>query len=244
MTKADYYRNQLHGLSDWDPYLLRESGLPGLRGNIELAQVVADEGDLILFRRYIAYNANIAPTNSPYEFLAYCGVVGLGRLLAEGSEDLLPELRRSAGDPRWRLREAVAIALQRLGNVNMHRLIAEMRFWADGMLLEKRAAAAAICEPRLLSRSDHAKAVLEILDRITTSLEQVEDRRSDDFLTLRKGLGYCWSVAVAALPEEGKTLMEKWLTLPDKDIQWIMRENLKKNRLLKMDGAWVNRWLR
>ena len=57
----------------------------------------------------------------------------------------------------------------------------------------------------------------------------------DAFKTLRQGLGYCWSVAVAALPEAGKPLMEKWLASADPDIRWIMRENLKKNRLVRMD---------
>ena len=93
MSKADDYRTKLHELSDWDAYLLKESGLPRPRGNIELAQVVADEGDGLLFERYIAYTVEIAPVNSPYEFLAFCGVVGLGRLLAEGDYDLLNSLR-------------------------------------------------------------------------------------------------------------------------------------------------------
>jgi hypothetical protein len=60
---------------------------------------------------------------------------------------------------------------------------------------------------------------------------------------LRQGLGYCWSVAVAALPEEGKPLMEKWCADPDPDIRWIMRENLRKNRLVRMDPAWSARWV-
>ena len=46
-------------------------------------------------------------------------------------------------------------------------------------------------------------------------------------------------MAVAALPDVGKPLMEKWLGSDDPDIRWIMRENLKKNRLAKMDAAWV-----
>jgi hypothetical protein len=68
----------------------------------------------------------------------------------------------------------------------------------------------------------------------------VQDRSNPDFRALRKGLGYCWSVAVAALPELGKPLMEKWLGNPDRDIQWIMKTNLKKNRLVRMDADWVD----
>src|SRR4030043_2233418 len=116
MGKREDYREELSRLRKWDSYLLKNSGLPGPRGNLELAQVVADEGDRKLFQRYIAFTAEIAPVNSPYEFLAFCGIVGLGRLAAEGDRSLLATLRRSASDPRWRLREGVAMALQRLGD--------------------------------------------------------------------------------------------------------------------------------
>jgi hypothetical protein len=165
-------------------------------------------------------------------------------LLAEGDQGLLEVLRRHASDPRWRIREAVAMALQRLGDVDMERLIAEMRDWAQGTPLEKRAAVAALCEPRLLGQANHARAVLHIVDDVTASVgvEWVGNRRSQDFLTLRQGLGYCWSVAVVALPDEGKALMEKWLARPDRDIQWIMKENLKKARLARMDAGWVEEW--
>ena len=48
MSKRETYRAILRDMPDWDAYLLRESGLPGPRGNLELAQAVADEGDLFL----------------------------------------------------------------------------------------------------------------------------------------------------------------------------------------------------
>ena len=239
MSRTAVYRATLRALDDWEPYLLRESGLPGPRGNLELAQAVADEGDRELFFRYAAMAAEQAPVNSPYEFLAFCGVVGLGRLLAEGETELLAALRCHASDPRWRIREAVAMALQRLGDADMEQLIAAMEEWSTGAPLEQRAAAAALCEPRLLGRPEHARAVLHVLDRITASLAGATGRRAPEFQALRKGLGYCWSVAVVALPAEGKALMEKWLASPDSDVRWIMRENLKKARLARMDAEWV-----
>jgi hypothetical protein len=33
--------------------------------------------------------------------------------------------------------------------------------------------------------------------------------------------------------------MERWLESENQDIRWVMKENLKKNRLVKMDEAWV-----
>lgn len=242
MKKTDQYRAKLRVLPDWDDYLRQESGLPGPRGNIELAQAVADEGDARLFYRYLTFTVDQAPTNSPDEFLAFCGVVGLGRLLAEGDRTVLKYLRHSASDPRWRIREGVALALQRWGDVDMGQLVTAMREWGQGSPLEQRAAAAAVCEPRLLKEARHAHAVLQLLDEITVSIAQISDRRSEAFRVLRQGLGYCWSVAVVALPDEGRPLMEKWLLTPDADIAWMMRQNLKKARLARMDAAWVRQW--
>ena len=147
------------------------------------------------------------------------------------------------------------MALQRWGDADMDALLAAMAEWAAGSPWEQRAAAAALCEPRLLKKPEHAAAVLGILDAITAAIVQITDRKSDAFRTLRQGLAYCWSVAVvagetmhaASLPQQppaGKALMEKWLASADPDIRWIMRENLKKNRLAKMDAAWVARMSR
>lgn len=242
MTKTDLYRAKLRALKNWDAFLLKESGLPGPRGNIELAQAVADEGDAALYTRYIAYDAARAPTNSPYEFLAFCGVVGLGRLVAEGQTQYLATLRACASDPRWRIREGVAMALQRVGDADINALLREMKKWSRGNLLAQRAAAAALCEPRLLRDPKQIEQVFGILDAITASIARVENRKRDEFIALKKGMGYCWSVVVAALPAVGKPMMEKWFASKDRDIVWIMRENLKKNRLMRADASWVTQW--
>jgi hypothetical protein len=138
-----------------------------------------------------------------------CGVVGLGRLLAEVDCDQLEVLRGCANDPRWRVREAVAMALQRWGDVDITALLKAMNDWVKGTLLERRAAAAAVCEPRLLRDPRCAKRVLKLLDTITASIVRETDRRAEDFKTLRQALGYCWSVAVVAAPIDGKPAMEK-----------------------------------
>ena len=44
-----------------------------------------------------------------------CGLVAFGRLAAAGQREVAGELRTAANDERWRVREAVAIALQRWG---------------------------------------------------------------------------------------------------------------------------------
>ena len=148
------------------------------------------------------------------------------------------------GGTRWRIREAVATGLQLTGDQNMDLLLQEMKKWSQGNWYEKRAAAAALAEPRLLARSKHARQVLRVLDIITASMDKADGAKDESFKVLRQGMGYCWSVAVAALPEAGKPLMEKWLNYENKDIVWIMKENLKKKRLISMDAKWVRQCMK
>ncbi len=189
-------------------------------------------GSLEQFRRWLA---------SDSEYLCSCGAVGLGRFIANGQRDLLDELRERADDARWRVREGVAMGLQRLGARDMTALLESMRQWQSGTLLERRAVVAALCEPPLLREPAAAEATLAILDEITASLAAETHRRKDEFKVLRQALAYGWSVAVAALPEQGKPLLEKWLRSEDRDVAWLARENLKKDRLKRMDPAWVAR---
>ncbi|HWR60851.1 MAG TPA: HEAT repeat domain-containing protein [Clostridia bacterium] len=239
MKKVQEYAEKLKVMENPDDYLMQESGLPGPRGNLELMQAVAETGSEELFLHLLSFTPDKAPVNSPEEFLAACGTVGLGRLVSEGRAEYLKLLRNLASDPRWRTREAVAMALQLYGETHMDELLKEMKLWAQGSSYEKRAAAAALCEPRLLGRKDQVLRVLEILDGITESIADVTDRKDEGFTALRKGMAYCWSVAIVYNKDEGKRLFEGWIGSQDKDIKWILRENLKKDRLKRIDEAWV-----
>ena len=111
--------------------------------------------------------------------------------------------------------------------------------WSAGNWYDKRAVVAALAEPRLLKRASAARAVLKIFDRITKDIVGATDPRNEAFKVLRQSMAYGWSVAVAALPDVGKPLMEKWARSRNADVRWIIRQNLKKNRLVKIDTAWV-----
>ncbi|MFN2199104.1 MAG: hypothetical protein ACK2UW_23505 [Anaerolineales bacterium] len=242
LAKITGYRQTLRALPQWEPYLLEHSGLPGPRANLELAQAAAEEGRPEQFAAWRRLSPQAAPVNSPEEFLVFCGVLGLGWQLAAGDRQALADLQAFASDPRWRTREAVAQALQQAALTQPELVLAEMHAWAAGTPLEQRAAAAAICEPALIEAVLPAAAVFDVLDRIMIHLPPADMRRSQAFRTLRQGLGYCWSVAVAAAPEPGKARMERWLTDPDMDIQWIMRTNLQKKRLERLDPDWTDDW--
>jgi hypothetical protein len=240
MSKIEEYKQTLHTLSDWVPFLKNNSGLPGPRGNLELAHAVAQEANQEQFEHFLSYDGE---ENTPEVFVLFCGVLGLGKL-ASTQPGVFDRLREYASDPRWRIREAVATGLQLTGDQNMELLLSEMKKWSKGNWYEKRGVAAALAEPRLLKQPSHAKQVLQILDKITLSMEIDDKTKDESYKVLRQGMGYCWSVAVAALPEAGKPMMERWLSSPDKNIHWVMKENLKKNRLAKMDADWVKECLK
>jgi hypothetical protein len=207
---------------------------------LELAHAVTQEGNKQQFNHFLTFHAD---ENTPEVFVVFCGVMGLGKLAADQPE-LFNRLREYASDPRWRIREAVATGLQMAGDQDMDLLVSEMKKWTKGNWYEKRAAAAALAEPRLLKQPRHAKQVLQIMDKITASMETDDNARDESYKILRQGMAYCWSVAVAALPHEGKPMLECWLDNEDKDIRWMMRENLKKNRLVKMDADWVRKCMK
>jgi len=245
VTKVDEHALALRELDDPEPYLLEHSGLPGPRGNLELARAAADVRSPEELRRWASLDPGVAPTGGAEEFLVFCGVVGLGRLLAEGDAKALVELRGHANDPRWRVREAVAMALQRWGGENFDALAVTMAEWASGSLLERRAAGAAVCEPALLTDPARVEAALAVLTEATAGLAAADsaERRSYEYKALRKGLGYCWSVAVAAAPETARpafeALVARAAASDDRDLLWVARENLRKHRLERLHSDWV-----
>lgn len=232
MGRIDEYRAELRTLptSRWPAYLDERSGLPGPRGNIELGQAVADEGGPAIFDRLIATDD---------EYLVFCGVVGLGRLLADGAgADVEERLQGHATDARWRVREAVAMALQRLGDADLSRMLDLVDDWAtDPHPLVQRAAVAGVCEPRLLRTPDAAARAVDLCDRVTRALADrpASERRGPGVRALRQALGYCWSVAVAADPVAGIPrfqALERYAD--DREVMWIVRENRRKARLAKL----------
>jgi hypothetical protein len=242
--KTDEYRAQLRLLAspkELEAFLKSHSGLPGPRGNLELAHAFAQVGPPELVWRFARLEAAAAPENTPEVFLAFAGVMGLARLALEGDHGADAMLRRRASDSRWRVREAVATAAQLLGDQAPAHFARFTAALAKGNSLEQRAAVAAVAEPRLLEGA-RIKAARALLDAVTRRLARAPKPLGPDERVLRQALAYAWSVVVAADAPGGKPVMERWLESADPDIVWLMRENLEKKRLLRADPAWCARW--
>ncbi|WP_395657826.1 HEAT repeat domain-containing protein [Nocardioides sp.] len=227
MTRIAEYRDALRALDPaaWPAYLDAHSGLPGPRGNIELAVALAELAGPEVDDELIA---------SGDEYRTFCGVLGLGSRASDPA--VTARLHGHASDERWRVREAVAMALQRLGDADLPALESIVLTWAgDPDPLVVRAAAAAICEPRLIGTPEAAAVAVEVCRRATAALAAVPagERRRPAVRTLRQGLGYCWSVAVAADPGPGLVAFHA-LDSDDPDVAWVVRENLGKKRLARL----------
>lgn len=228
---AAQYRAELANLAPADlaDYLTRHSGLPGPRANLTLLDVA---GDVVPEPQIWEF------LDEPEEYLVCCGVVGLGRLLlaADDPEPLLERLRVAAADDRWRVREAAAIAVQRIGDAAPELLRTIVASWVEAAdPLVVRAGVAAICEPRLLRDPLTATAALAACERATAALAAIprSARRKDAARVLRKGLAYCWSVAVAASPQRGLGQFFA-IDTEDPDLAWVVAQNLTKQRMKRL----------
>ena len=233
-----------------EAYLMERSHLPGPRGNLELAHAFADvvasmvvgpdaPGDEMaaLLDRWAAFTLEYAPPNQPREMLPFCAALSYGAVAAARPDwwgDEIVKLRRAAADGRWRTREMAATGLQRMLDADWPRACNAMVEWAsDPNPLVARAAVAAVAEPALLKDRARAEDAVSVqAEAVSTFLNIPTERRRDDAVrTLRQALGYTLSVVTAAAPEAGFHLMEELAALPDADVVWIIRENLKKKRL-------------
>jgi hypothetical protein len=139
-----------------------------------------------------------------------------------------------ANDPRWRTREAVAMGIQKLVAKQSRNTLKGLESWIDDSeWLAMRAVAAGVAEPALLKDKQTARGALELHKRIFDQILAIRERKSDEFKTLRQSLGYSLSVVVCAIPEKGFEYMQRLVDSQDGDILWIIKENLKKNRLTK-----------
>jgi hypothetical protein len=228
-------------------YLVANSNLPGPRANLELAKAFSDlvedfsknqsENLWQLNSEFIKISADEAPTNDPAVFVAFCGANGIGAVGAADSqyfEPALSTLKILANDSRWRMREAVCFGLQRMLAQNSLETLKELESWLiDGTLLELRAVAVAVAEPVFMKNSQFASTALNFHQQIFDRVLIIDDRKSENFRILRKALGFTLGVVICGVPEPGFELMQNLVKSNDADLLWIVKENLKKNRLVK-----------
>jgi len=228
-------------------HLISNSNLPSPRANLELAKAFANmveqysehESEKLwkLCSEIIKISAEEAPTNDPKEFLPFCGASGIGDIGSVSLyyfEQSLSMLKMLTNDSRWRIREAVCFGVQRLIRKRGMDTLNHLERWIiDGTLLELRAVAVAVAEPVLLKNEQIAYYALNLHKQIFNRIQNTADRKSEHFRILRKALGFTFSTVVCEVPEPAFKFMHDLINSRDPDMRWILKENLKKNRLVK-----------
>jgi len=237
MTKKEIYTNTLKTIlkdrRKLEEYLVAHSNLPGPRSNLELAFALAEiYDDLPVLLQWLNITEEQADVNDPRSFLAFCGAVSLGKVYTKIHDPkIIKLLKQLANDGRWRMREAVAFSFQYIGEDDFNTLKTIFTAWLpESNNNEKRAILVSLAHPKFLNR-ENAACCFEIADSILKDMD-----RDKDFEVLKKGLQFTLSVFAAADPETGFTFLEKRIG-HDKIINRIIRENLKKKRLSRLDPA-------
>lgn len=235
-------------------YLIEESGLaatpeqphPPSHGDFDLAlmHAAAEEAPPHLFQAWVRKSPHQAPNDAPQIAPVIAGTIGLGRLVTEGQSEHLDTLRSLASDPRWRVREAVVLALRRIAQNDPETTMATIETWALGNPLEQRAALATLAAaPTLLHDEANATRALQVLDAVTEDLHEAKTHDDEGLIALRETLGIAWSPAIAAHPTQGKPLFETWLPIPDPNIRWVLKNNLQQRALQDAEPAWARQTL-
>jgi hypothetical protein len=210
-------------------FIIENSNLPGPRANLELAFALSEIYENIdVLKKWTEIGTDQADVNDPRSFLPFCAAVSLGRLYPKTKDkEILRILTKMASDDRWRIREAVTFGFQRIGEndfSDLRRIFSEWLPKSNNR--EKRSILVSLAHPQFLDRNT-SLFCFGILENVFKNME-----RDDDFDILKKGLEFTLSVYVAANPEYGFSFIERWIG-KDKDIDEIIKSNLKKNRLLK-----------
>jgi hypothetical protein len=234
-------------------HMVRHSALPGPRLDLRLVDRFARAvGDLVrdgtadldrlegLLDGWAATSDVEAPVTEPTVVLPCAAVAAYGEVGAVWPAwwpDEMRKLRRAAGDRRWRVREIVAVALQRLLAADGERTSAELLAWAaDDDPLVVRAAVAATADPPLLRRPELHEAFTAIQRRAVATFHAIAaDRRRDDTTrVLRQALGF--TLGVVAVGTNDAAVLVETATLAasgDADLAWVVRRNLAAARLVR-----------
>lgn len=233
---------------DLERYLTERSNLPGPRGNLDLAAafadaVVASGADSRLWGLLLDWTSiepEAASADEPRVFLPFVALQTLGALCPNADVarrvGAVLTLKRAASDPRWRVREGVAMGFQRIAEADFDAARRVFDDWLPGAgLLARRAILASLAHPPILGEPGRAAYCLAVAERIVADLMGLppDTRRDESFRVLRQGLEYAISVFAARDPEGGFALLERLARSGDPDARRIAKANLGRARLAK-----------
>src|SRR5215469_4051447 len=194
-------------------YLLDQSRLPGTRANLELVNslsnlliaIVPEQPEQVwMLVHYLVQDEKQIEKNTPDEFVVLCGVVAFGAcgsVREEWHSEVFDTMKLFACSKSWRVREGVALALQRMlpaAPQETSEFLIELA--TNGNCFQQRASIATIAEPALLQDQVLIDAALMTQRIVLERFHELSivDRKREDVRVLRQALGYTISVVTAA----------------------------------------------
>jgi hypothetical protein len=217
------------------------SGLPGPRANLTIANAFATEcaargkaADKLLFH-LATLDADVAPGATEHEFLPLCGVLGLGARAALDPKiraKVVATLHDAAEDMRFRVRDAVPVALARIGEKEQGALVAELAGWTDGFFQAAAAILALADATWLTTLTDPGPVV----DRLDEAFRLARDApRSASRYPGRKALVDALAVAPAAIAARFGVpvfdMLAAWSKTEMPELRAVVQTTLRSNKL-------------
>lgn len=219
------------------------SGLPGPRMNIGVAVAFANEcaargkaADRVV-DKLASLDAEIAPGASELEFLPVCGVVAVGVRAAKEKDrkaraKALAFLHDTSEDLRFRVREAAATALARIGASDPHGTVREVATWMDGYF-QAATVLRALGEQGWLDAIKDGETVLERLDEAFVLARDAPRSavRWPGWKALHEELGRVPAAVAARFGVPAFDMMAKWSAVEMPELRDAIEKNLRDGRL-------------
>jgi hypothetical protein len=227
------------------------SGLPGPRANTGVATAFATEcaaigkpADPLLFQM-VTLDPDVAQGGTEHEFLPLCGVLALGARAALDPKirtRVIGTLHDAAEDMRFRVRDAVPVALARIGEKMGDALVHELASWTDGFF-QAAAVLLALADPAFLPAITDVDAVLERMEE-TYQLAKNAPRSAARYPG-RKALVDALTLAPSSIAARfGVPVFDKleaWSNTEMPELRAAIEATLKSNKLAGRHAAEIAR---
>lgn len=224
--------------------LVKHSRLPGTRPNLELAEAFAascasrsaKDAKAVdaLVGAMVTMDADRAPGATELEFLPMCGVYAAGFRVASDprATKMMALLHDAAEDLRFRVRDAVVVALGKIGAVRGDELVHEVNGWMDGFF-HAAAVLRALVGAGWLTRIDDAAGACALLDAGFRTLDGAP--RSASRYPGFKALVEAFRAAPAPLAlrfgAPVLAVLENFASCKDPDLRALVRESVSDAKL-------------
>jgi len=227
--------------------LARGSHLPGTRANSSLADAfaeacrsrggAADRTALALSQ----LSPDEAPRATALEFLPVCGILALGARAAADERvraRFLVELHARADDLRFRVRDAVIVALARIGASSGDALLGQVASWMDGYF-QAAAVLRALGTDEWRGRLRDTALVVARLDEAFVLVRDAPRAaaRWPGYKALVEALGDVPGALAASLGVPIMDMLERWSAVSDPVLRRAIESVLRSPKLAARLGA-------